>query len=132
MLRIYPVVLDVAREVGVIGRQIARYDSDLARQVRRAMASVPLNLAEGMGQAAGNRTRHYRIALGSMREVLAGVQTAGRSGTSATSTRRSLTASTTSARRSSSSRERQRSDDRPSAAAVSVADGFSPRPRRRR
>lgn len=40
------------------------------------MSSVTLNLAEGMGEVAGSRTRHYRIALGSMREVLAGLETA--------------------------------------------------------
>lgn len=76
MLRIYSVALEVVRELGVIARDIARHDAGLARQIRRAVTSVPLNLAEGSGEAGGSRTRHYRIALGSMRETLAGVQAA--------------------------------------------------------
>lgn len=40
------------------------------------MSSVMLNLGEGAGEVAGSRTRHYRIALGSMYEVRAGVETA--------------------------------------------------------
>jgi len=76
MLRIYPVVLDVVRGVATIVEQIERYDADLARQIRRAMTSVALNTAEGMGTAKGHRRLRYQTALGSAQEVLAGVEVA--------------------------------------------------------
>ena len=41
---------------------------DLADQARRAMASVPLNLAEGAGRAGRDRVYHFRIAYGSVKE----------------------------------------------------------------
>ena len=71
MLEIYGVILDVVKDLRpVIGRIEAR-DSDLGRQMRRAAASVALNVAEGMGSAGGNRTLRYRNALGSMQETMA-------------------------------------------------------------
>ncbi len=46
MLRIYGVVIEVLRMLrGVIG-QIEKYDGDLARQLRRASASIALNAGE--------------------------------------------------------------------------------------
>ena len=47
MLRIYPVTLSIAGEVARVIPLIARADPDLARQLRRAVASVPLNVAAG-------------------------------------------------------------------------------------
>ena len=71
MLEIYGVILDVVRELRpVIGILIERCDSDLGRQMRRAAASVALNVAEGMGSSGGNRTLRYRTALGSMQETI--------------------------------------------------------------
>jgi hypothetical protein len=51
MLRIYEVVLVMAGDVAGIAEQIERRDSDLARQLRRAMHSVALNLAEAVGSS---------------------------------------------------------------------------------
>ncbi|MDC3960160.1 four helix bundle protein [Polyangium jinanense] len=76
MLRIYEVVLAMAGDAAGIAEQIERRDSDLARQLRRAMHSVALNLAEGMGNHAGTKRQRYASALGSAREVLACVQVA--------------------------------------------------------
>jgi len=39
--------------------------------MRRALSSVALNVAEGMGSAGGNRRARYQTALGSMRETMA-------------------------------------------------------------
>ena len=75
MLRIYSVALEVARDSAVAARGIALQDADLARQLRRAAASVPLNIAEGAGVQGGNRRLRYATALGSAREVLACLET---------------------------------------------------------
>ena len=71
MLRIYSVVLDLVRQARPLVRDLERRDSDLARQCRKALASVPLNIAEGSYNRGKNRTARYHTALGSMREALA-------------------------------------------------------------
>ncbi len=71
MLRIYDVAVEMCRDAGVIARVIEKFDSDLARQLRRAATSVVLNIAEGSGSFGGNRKQRYHSALGSAREVLA-------------------------------------------------------------
>ncbi|MDC0743985.1 four helix bundle protein [Polyangium mundeleinium] len=76
MLRIYDVVLAMAGDAAGIAERIERRDSDLGRQLRRAMHSVALNVAEGAGNTAGHKRQRYQTALGSAREVLACVQVA--------------------------------------------------------
>ena len=48
---------------------IRRHNAALARQGTNAIDSVLLNLAEGTGREGGDRLHHFRIALGSLREV---------------------------------------------------------------
>ena len=50
---------------------IERHDTDLARQLRRAGASVALNIAEGSYARGGNRKALYNVALGSAKEARA-------------------------------------------------------------
>ena len=76
MLRIYVVTIEMVREVRPLADQVARFDRDLARQLRRASMSVPLNVAEGSGSRAGRRRLRYEDALGSARETLAGLEAA--------------------------------------------------------
>jgi four helix bundle protein len=71
MLRIYPVILEMLRELRPVLAALERRDGDLARQLRRAASSVALNVGEGMGSRAGHRTERYGSALGSARETLA-------------------------------------------------------------
>ena len=55
---------------------IDKHDRDLARQIRRAMSSVALNLGEAEGSDAGNRRARLHTALGSARETRVGLQLA--------------------------------------------------------
>lgn len=71
MLRIYPVVLDVIRQLRPVMAVIDRKDRDLGRQLRRCSASVGQNLAEGMYSRGRNRAAKYHVALGSARELMA-------------------------------------------------------------
>ena len=69
MLQIYSTMIDALRMLRPVLVAIERHDADLGKQLRRAAASVALNLAEGSGAAAGTRTARYRTALGSARET---------------------------------------------------------------
>ena len=68
MLHIYPVVLEVIASLRPLLVQIERRDRDLGRQLRRASASVALNVAEGMYSRGALRNTRYHTALGSARE----------------------------------------------------------------
>ncbi len=55
---------------------VQRRDRDLASQVRRALSSVALNIAEGFGTAAGNARLRFETARGSLYEAQAGLRVA--------------------------------------------------------
>ena len=74
MLRIYPVCLQLNRQVRPLAQRIARFDRDYARQLRRSSLSITLNVAEGSGVRGGNRRLRYETALGSARETLANLE----------------------------------------------------------
>jgi len=67
MLHIYPVSIQLCRDAHDICRRVP--DASLRDQLRRATASVPLNIAESDGQQGGNRRQRRLTALGSAREV---------------------------------------------------------------
>jgi|GEM_PF-749457 len=69
MLRIHSVAIQCCAEVGTIASQVSRKDPALADQMRRAMASVALNISEGCGSQGKNRNARYFNALGSAREI---------------------------------------------------------------
>jgi four helix bundle protein len=71
MLHIYTFVLELIRRLRPTIVLIERKDRDLGRQLRRAAASVVLNLSEGMYSRGRNRAAKYHVALGSAREMLA-------------------------------------------------------------
>ena len=76
MLRIYPVVLEVLKQLQPALKRIEVKDRDLARQLRRCSSSIALNLAEGMYSRGRNRQARYHSALGSARETLACLEVA--------------------------------------------------------
>ena len=69
MLRIYSEYLVWLRGLRVVIAAIENRDIDLARQLRRAAASVALNMAEASGNHGGTRRQRHLSALGSAREV---------------------------------------------------------------
>jgi four helix bundle protein len=73
-------VLEVALELVAALRApvaaIAVRDADLARQLRRAAASVPLNIGEGNQRRGGDRIHHFRIAAGSAAETTTALRVA--------------------------------------------------------
>jgi four helix bundle protein len=75
MLRIHDVALQLVRDVAPLAVAIGRHDADLAKQLRKALSSVPLNIAEGTDQRGARRTSHYSIALGSAREAWSALRT---------------------------------------------------------
>ena len=74
--RVYQDSLALAKQVAPVIAALKKKDNNLADQLRRALISVPLNLAEGAGQAGGHRKQRYLTALGSLREVEACVRVA--------------------------------------------------------
>ena len=61
----YSLISALAPVVAAVGR----HDRSLRDQLRRAGSSIPLNLAEGYGQAGGHEKQRFLTALGSAREV---------------------------------------------------------------
>ena len=52
---------------------VQRKDRDLGSQLRRAISSIALNCAEGLGNAAGNCRLRFETARGSLKEAQAGI-----------------------------------------------------------
>jgi four helix bundle protein len=73
-------VLEHAIKVVELSRPLVestqRRDRDLASQLRRAISSIALNVAEGLGNSAGNARLRFESARGSLKEAQAGIQVA--------------------------------------------------------
>jgi four helix bundle protein len=69
MLRIQDDALWVVKVVYAVAEGVERKDGDLARQMRRAGASVVLNLGEGCYGRGGTRRARWHDAMGSANEV---------------------------------------------------------------
>ena len=70
-LRIYDDVIELTRAMRPVLVTVAKHDADLARQTRRALTSIALNLAEGQYQRAGHARMRFQTAMGSADEVRA-------------------------------------------------------------
>lgn len=70
-LEIYAVTIEMVRALRPVVEQVGRRDASLADQLRRAAASVPLNVNEGAYAQGGNARSRFYSALGSAAEVKA-------------------------------------------------------------
>jgi four helix bundle protein len=77
-LKVYLVSLDSVRLVRPLIAVVVREDPDLARQLRRALSSIPLNIAEGESALGRNQRLRFVTALGSAREARACLEVARR------------------------------------------------------
>ena len=71
MFQVYEVSREALRTLRPILEQVQQSDRDLCRQMRRAGASVTLNIAEGWRRMGRDRRQHYLIAAGSNAELRA-------------------------------------------------------------
>ena len=76
MLKVYDTSLAVIAQLRPVLVDIERRDSDLGRQIRRALASVTLNISEGSYARGRNRPALYQVALGSAKESKACLEVA--------------------------------------------------------
>ena len=67
----YGIALELARALVPVEAAIARRDADLAKQLRRASASITLNLGESRRRSGRDAMHLIRIAGGSAAEVMA-------------------------------------------------------------
>jgi four helix bundle protein len=74
VLNMYPVILSFVADMAEATTRISHHDPDLARQLRRASASVALNCAEAMYARGRSRTACYNISLREMRESYAALE----------------------------------------------------------
>jgi four helix bundle protein len=70
-MKIYQVALEIVASVYRLAAEIQPKDKDLATQMRRACASMVLNLAEGMYSQGGRKASRYFDSMGSARETTA-------------------------------------------------------------
>ena len=75
-LQAFDVSLELIRSLERPLASLDRRDGDLARQLRRAAASVSLNLSEGSRRQGKDRIHLWRIAAGSADEVAASLRVA--------------------------------------------------------
>jgi four helix bundle protein len=70
------VAMEMAAALRPCLEALARRDRDLENQLRRAAASVVLNIAEGSGRWGKDRMQLYRIAAGSVAEAKSALELA--------------------------------------------------------
>ena len=80
-LDVYRLAIEVVGDVGQVLPALGAWDRDLVSQMRRAVASVPLNLAAGLRRLGRDREHLLGVALGSAAEVRAILDVAAAAGT---------------------------------------------------
>ena len=72
----YDLAVELVSLLKPLVAKLATHDADLARQLRTAATSAPLNLAEGRRRVGRDRPHLWRIAAGSIAEVRAALEVA--------------------------------------------------------
>ena len=72
----FDIALDLVSSLQPTLAAFKRHNARMARQLEDAAMSIPLNIAEATGRFGGDRAHHFRIALGSLREVTAALEVA--------------------------------------------------------
>ena len=80
MLKVHVKAIELLDVVAPVIEGVQRKDRPLADQIRRAVQSVVLNIAEGENVTRGNQRVHFERAAGSNGELRAGVRIAARWG----------------------------------------------------
>jgi four helix bundle protein len=75
-LKIYPIILELVRQLAPLVPKLRSRSPALADQMERALISIPLNTAEGAYSRGRNRAARFQSAAASAREVLACCETA--------------------------------------------------------
>jgi four helix bundle protein len=75
-LHVYGVAIEMVRQVRPLIERIEKKDASLADQLRRAAASVALNIQEGAHSRGGNVRARFFTAAGSAAEVQACIDVA--------------------------------------------------------
>jgi len=65
----FKVALQLVAHLSPLTARIARYDKDLAHQLKRALPKIPQNIAEAMRRLGNDRPHLLTVALGSADEV---------------------------------------------------------------
>ena len=76
MLRILDDVLVLVRDVATFATASSRHDACLAKQLRSALSSAALDIAEGSSQRGARLSNHCCIALRSARESFTALRVA--------------------------------------------------------
>ena len=71
MFDCYETAKTAVRTLGPLVKTVSTHDRDLARQMRRAGASIVLNIAEGWRRMGRDRRQLYLVAAGSNAELRA-------------------------------------------------------------
>jgi four helix bundle protein len=70
-MKIYQLALEIVASIYRLAAKVQPRDKDLATQMRRACASMVLNMAEGMYSQGGRKVARYFDSMGSARETVA-------------------------------------------------------------
>ena len=74
-LKCYTILVDVAKAMPELINRLPRGERYLADQLKRALISSILNLAEGNGRfSIKERNRFFNISLGSINEVISAIE----------------------------------------------------------
>ncbi|MBL0212625.1 MAG: four helix bundle protein [Myxococcales bacterium] len=76
----FDLALELVRSLRPTLAAYKRHNARIARQLEDAVSSIPLNIAEATGRFGRDRTYHFRVALGSLREVSAALEVGQPSG----------------------------------------------------